>query len=80
MCMGLSKNICQSDTLFLCTAPTYLTAPMVIELNIVEEYIVSWDAPPGGVESYTFYYADPLGPCRNVTLDADMTSHNVTYG
>ena len=86
MCMGLSKNICQSDTFFLCVVPV-LTAPMRIEVSDVRVgegnvniTTISWKTPPGGVESYTFYYTTPRGTCGNVTIGADMTSHDVEHG
>ena len=61
------------------TAPTDIK---VTDFSVDDESnintTISWNAPCGGVDKYTFYYADPLGVyCRNETFDAGVTSHTV---
>ena len=66
------------------TGCSVLTAPIWIAINsnIIDDEsniysTISWDAPCGGVDSYTFYYDDGVGVCFNKTLDSTITSHTV---
>ena len=69
------------------TECSVLTAPIWIEVaNIAlnEENVnistISWGAPCGGVDSYTFYYTSGVGLCNNVTLDSTITSYTIENG
>lgn len=64
-----------------------LTAPIWIKVikNVTDSKnnvitTISWDAPPGGVDFYTFYYDDGRGECFNETLDSTITSQTVVNG
>ena len=63
-----------------------LTAPILINVTKSSTDIdhdittISWDAPCGGVDSYTFYHTDASSACYNVTLNADATSFTLLNG
>ena len=63
-----------------------LTAPSWINVTDVEDHdgvihtTISWDAPCGEVDFYTFYYDDGTGICDNVILASTTTSHTVEDG
>ena len=72
----------------MATGCSVLTAPIWIEVTNymhvpgvnVYNANISWGAPCGGVDSYTFYYDDGGGVCDNVTLASTITSHTVEDG
>ena len=62
------------------TAPTWINVTNVVEQDDVICTTISWDAPCGGMEFYTLYYANVGGECDNKTLESITTSYTFKDG